>query len=189
MKKSMLLLSMLLTATFLQAEVRPVVKLGIDGGTGDSLATVRFTTGEKEEIDAGTGFSIEGGVEFDTDATLTNWKTQLLVGYKGNSIDASNASIDITRVTLTALELYDFGSIRLGAGLTYHISPTLEGDGFLSGIEVELDNAFGGVVQVGYNFTYNFTLGLKATIIDYEDPIFHTDIEASSVGIFGSYRF
>ncbi|MCF6243598.1 MAG: hypothetical protein L3J43_01010 [Sulfurovum sp.] len=120
MKKTVLILSILAT-TLLQAEVKPIVQMSIDAG-GDKLVTAQLTTG-KEELYAGSGFSFEGGIEFDTIDTDTAWKTQLLLGYKFSSIDASNASVDMTRVMLTAMELYHFEAFILGAGVTIMCHP------------------------------------------------------------------
>ena len=186
MKKIILMMGVF-TLALLQAEVRPMIQMSIDGG-GDKLVTAQLTTG-KEELYAGSGLSFEGGIEFDTIDTDVAWKTQLLLGYKFSLIDASNASVDMTRVMLTAMELYHFEAFILGAGVTYHVSPTLSSDGDARGLDVDFDSAWGGMAQIGYAWTERFSMGLKATWIDYDVSDTKISVDANNVGIYMSYKF
>lgn len=186
MKQTILLLSIFFTTIEIHADVRAITQLEFGIGQKETIDIAGIF---KQEIEAGTGIGADIGIEFDNTVELENWKTQLLLGYKVNAISTSNVSIDISRVTLSAIELYDFSAVELGLGVTYHFSPTLKGDGFLKVLEIDLENAFGAIFQVGYRLNSQATLGVKAVLINYEEPFFHSDIKGSSVGIFASYRF
>ena len=187
MKKTILTLS-LLSATLIHADITPLLQVSLDGG-GDEVAIAQYTNGTSEELYAGSGYTIEGGLSFQTLANQSNIETQLLLGYKFDSLDASNGSMSISRVTVTALEMYTMeNNFNVAAGLTYHISPEVSGDGYASNLNESFDSAIGGVLQVGYKID-TMNIGLKATFMDYDLSGSNKSVSANSVGLFVNYAF
>ena len=116
------------------AEIRPLVKAGVDFG-GDTMVTAVFSDGFTEEVRANDGFYIGGGAVIIDNAR--NMEYHLTLAYKFASIDGTDGDIEWSRIPLEALAFYRFSRVRLGGGLTYHINPRLEGDGSAGGLDVE----------------------------------------------------
>lgn len=163
--------------------IKGVINLGADFG-GDELVDVVFFGGDTEDINAGELLSISAGVIFDSEVS----ETHLTVGYKFDSVNAVNGDIDWKRYPLDLLYLYKLKKFRVGGGLTYHLSPELKGDGFAAGLQADYDDALGFLIQTNYNFTDNFSLGLRYTIIEYEgDGLI--DKDGNSVGLMFGFSF
>ncbi len=161
--------------------VRLVCQLGISSG-GEKLATATFDNGEDESIRAGGLFSASVGVIVNPFSTMNKkLETQLSVGYKQDSTSAENGDITFSRVPLEVIQFYRFDNFRIGAGLTYHINPTLDGDGFAGDLHAKFDDALGFVVEADYFFGYRGFVGIKTTIIDYE--IGGYEVEGNSYGL------
>jgi len=71
-------------------------------------------------------------------------------------------------IPINALGFITIPDWRFGGGLTYHISPelrsTFDNDRFTD----EFNNALGAIVQIQYEPTDFFAIGLKGTFIEYE---------------------
>ena len=181
------LLGTLCIVTALQAQIKPIVKLGYDAG-GDDIAYAEFENGDKEALAAGDGLFIEGGVAIETPMIAPYLETQLTLGYKIDSIEASNATLDFSRAYINFMEVYRFQNLNIGGGLTYHFSPKLDGTRFANNLNYTFDDALGGVVQIGYSFAPELTFGIRGTIIKYDEPNY-TATDANSIGFFMSYTF
>ena len=159
------LLPAFLAAGFARAaEVKPVARIGFDFG-GDNLITVPFNDGTSDSIRANEGFSIGGGALFVTD--LRNVEVEATLSYKFTSVNARNGDVTWTRFPLDAIVFYRFPRVRLGGGLTYHLSPTLEGSGAASNINARFDDALGYVLQADYLWTPRYTLGARYSNLTY----------------------
>lgn len=164
-------------------QIAPVFQIGYDFG-GDNLVFTNFD----DEINAGDGVFIEGGIAFET--TFTS--TQLLFGYKLDSIDTDLGAIDMQRTMLSFIQLYYFDRISIGGGATYHINPMLRDEASFraSGvIEDDFDNSLGAVFQLGIDVVPNLNVGLKATLIDYDFTYGNGSVNANSVGFYLNYKF
>jgi len=147
------------------AEVRPVIKGGVDFG-GETIATATFSGGSTESIKANEGAYVGGGVSIILDSKNVEIETTLSVKY--TSITASNGDITWTRYPLEVLAFYRMPKFRLGGGLTYHLSPKLKASGAAGNFNVNVDDALGLVLQADYLFTPKFSVGARYTILEYK---------------------
>jgi hypothetical protein len=148
---------------------------------GDDLATVSFTNGESQDIKAGQGIVVSGGLHFRP-IDSTPFDVQGLVGYKYVTTAATNADIKVTRVVLQLLGDYQFNNgVYLGGGLVRHTGTKLDGDGFFRNIE--FDDATGFTIESGWRW-----IGLHYTHIEYEND-FVRNVDASHVGLRFNFRF
>lgn len=180
-------------------EIRPMVKLGAEFG-GDTLVTVNVTGGSSstKSIKAGQGVFLGGGVSVLNDAR--DIETEVSISYKFSSINANNGDIDFSVFPLDALVFYRMPHVRLGGGLTYHMSPTLQGSGAAGGLEADYDNALGVVLQGDYTFVRRFAVGLRFTHVNYKANSVRTNptlaattppssAKTDSLGVVFSVRF
>ena len=185
--KFLLLTSILVVSSY--AEVKPVIQVG-----GDLILMKKPT----KTIEVNHGYIIEGGFEY-TNETVKNFSTQFLVGYKKVSLtqilkNKKNVPINVDSTFISVIEKYHNDKINYGLGLTYHISPKADYT-YNKHTTREFDNAFGLLGQIGYSFTENIDLGIKATAIKYKievknkGKIYKREYNTSSLNIFLSYTF
>lgn len=169
------------------ADIRPVLKLGSDFG-GRTIVVAEFTNGDTETIGAHEGFYIGGGAALLPEAT--NLEFNLTLAYKFATIEARNGDIEWTRWPLEALAFYRWPRFRAGGGLTYHISPRLDGDGVAEELEVRFKNALGAVLQADWRITEAMSLGARYTMLRYKakDPA-EEDGRSNGWGIAFSINF
>lgn len=185
MKKIIAGMIPLMVATMLHAEVKPLFNLGFEAG-GDRLQTVTFTNGDTEYIKAGDGFIIEGGAEIQSDA---HFGMHLLLGLKADSVGGDNGDVMFYRTTLTGLGTYRVNEFTMAAGLTYHLSPELDGDGVASNVNVPFEDALGTVIQLGYRVVPDMDIGLRATMISYDVENSPVSVDGDSIGMYLGFTF
>lgn len=168
------------------AEIGPMFKVGYDTG-GETLVTVTFTNGERSSIKANQGFYFGGGVSILNDAKTV--ETEVSLSWKFQSITASNGDVTWTRFPLDALVFYRLPRVRVGAGLTYHMSPKLDGSGVAGGLNTEVKDAAGGVLQADWRITEAMNLGLRYTALEYKDKTTSTAAKSNGVGVVFGSRF
>jgi len=168
----------------LAAEVRPVFKAGYDTG-GDTIVTAVFTNGSTKSIKANEGIYFGGGASFLLDSKDIEIETTLSIKY--TSITASNGDVTWTRFPLEALVFYRAPKFRVGGGLTYHLSPKLSGSGVAGGLNVNVDDALGVVLQGDWLITQKISVGLRYTNLSYKA----NGVKANSdgVGVIFGMRF
>lgn len=165
------------------AEVRPALVAGYDTG-GDKIVNVTFTNGQTDSIRANEGLYLGAGVSvLNDDKDLEFLGT---VNYKFTSIHASNGDIDWTRIPLDALLFYRMESFRVGAGLTYVMSPKLSGSGVAGGVNTKVDDALGFLVQADY-LLGKVALGLRYTALDFKAG--GNTVKSSGAGITFGFTF
>ena len=86
------------------------------------------------------------------------------------------------------MEFYKLKMFRFGGGITYHIRPSLDGDGVVDEIGADFDNALGFVLQSDILFGYYYA-GLRYTAIEYEVEGHNADVGGNSVGVLLGFRF
>ena len=166
--------------------IKPIIQLSIDSG-GDELVTIEHDYSSDVHIDAGDGFSMEAGMALEI---APNFENQLLIGYKFKDDDAYNGEISWDSIPLTALGFFKVQNWKFGGGLTYHISPELDGRFDNDEIHYEFENALGVVAQVQYEAFNVFAIGIRATFIEYERKSDHTQTASgNSLGIVGTFKF
>ena len=163
------------------AEIRPLVKAGVDVG-GDTMVTVVFTDGDTQKVRANDGFYLGGGAAIIDDAQDMEYHVTL--AYKFALIDGDNGDIEWTRIPLEALAFYRFQHVRFGGGLTYHINPKLEGSGLVGGLDVEFKNALGVVLQADWRITELIASAARYTFLEYDaEGAFTGSAKSNGVGV------
>ena len=169
------------------------IGLLVEGGLhlgGDTLIEVSNSNSLSEKVKAGQMLSMAVGVHTTLTDTLQG---RLSIGYKIDAIIASNANINFTRVPVELLVMSYRGTWMAGAGLIYHLSPTLKTNSPSLGLtgSVEMDDAFGIVLAYDYNtygyFTGDWYIGGRATIINYKAPT--GSVSGNSLGVVFGYLF
>jgi len=167
--------------------MRPLLQIAFEGG-GDELVTIQHDYDGDYQISAGDGFTFEGGMSIDNPAS--NLELQFLIGYKFDNDDADNGDITWSIVPLSALAFVKIQDFKFGGGLTYHLSPELDGGFGNDTINYQFENAWGGVLQAQYSFVDAFAIGVKATFIDYELKSDHTQkANGNSIGVVATFTF
>jgi hypothetical protein len=169
------------------AEIRPLIKAGIDVG-GDTMVSVAFTNGDTEKVRANEGFYLGGGATILDEAR--NMEYHVTLAYKFALVDADNGDIEWSRIPLEALVFYRFPRARVGGGLTYHINPKLEGSGVVGGLDIEFKNALGLVLQADWLITRKIALGGRFTFLEYDaEGAFTGSAKSNGVGLTFSINF
>ncbi|HMH19212.1 MAG TPA: hypothetical protein VK572_13815 [Burkholderiales bacterium] len=146
-------------------DVRPIIKAGFNFG-GDTLVTVNTTGGgsSTRSLKANQGLYVGGGASILMDSI----EVEVSLSYKFATIAAQNGDIDWTVIPVDALVFYRLASVRLGGGLTYHLSPTLKGSGDATGLKAKYDDALGFVLQADYVLRNRYNFGLRYTNVSYK---------------------
>ena len=166
--------------------LKPLIGFAFESG-GDELVTIEHDLSSDVHIEAGDGFSIEAGMALEI---APNFENQLLIGYKFKEDDAYNGDISWSVVPLTALGFLKVQNWKFGGGLTYHISPELDGRFDNDIINYQFENALGLVGQIQYEIANTFSIGIRATFIEYERKKDHSQTASgNSLGLVGSFKF
>ena len=182
---AMTLCSSLLLLASTNSEARDlqwVLQMGVDVG-GDKIADVYFDDGSNQTINAGGLIQFGGGVLIDTLSASSVYQTQLTINWKFDSAQASNGDVSWDRYPLEVIQFYNTDLIRIGAGLSYHLSPAVSTSGFASGNDIDFDNALGLVLEVDYKFGEKGYFGGRLTSIEYQESTTGTTIDGSSIGL------
>jgi hypothetical protein len=172
-------------------DIRPVILLGADFG-GDTIINVPFTDGSSESVKANEGLLLGGGASILNESKTL--ELQVTLAYKLNMVIASNGDITWGRIPIELLAFYRAPRVRIGGGLTYHLSPELSGTGEASGLDVKFDNALGFVLEGDYLFAGEGSwsgafLGLRFTSLKYKEKNFGTSFNSNGIGAQIGYRF
>ena len=188
------LLKLVLPAIFLIMSsnayaVKWVGEAGLHTG-GDELITATTTAGESQDIEGGGLYSISTGLQFDIDKTSN---IRALIGYKADSITASNGSFDWDRIPIDVMYFYQTQQWSFGGGLTYHMNPEFSGSATGLNplvIDIKFKDALGYVLEVDYRLGKSFYVGAKYTAIDYEYESFANEkIDGNSIGVVIGFVF
>ncbi len=148
---------------------------------GDSVATLSFTNGDTQDVEAGQGITLGAGVywrQYDEQGIEVRGK----LGYKLVTTAATNADITLTRIVSELTSGYRFGSgIWVGGGLVHHSNIKFDADGF--GENIDFDNATGYTIEVGWRW-----LSASYTGMDYKDTN-GNDYDASNFGVSFNWQF
>jgi len=186
LKKALLILPLLITLAT-ATNPRPLIQFGFESG-GDELVTIDHDYKGDYTIDAGDGFRFELGMAIDD--PLGMLELQLLAGYKFDSDSADNGDITWSMIPLSALGFIKIPHWKFGGGLTYHVSPELDGNFGNDDIQYDFENALGGVMQIQYEPIDAFALGLRATFIEYKLKNDNTQTASgNSIGFIGTFKF
>lgn len=148
---------------------------------GDKVLTVDFEDGDSQDIRAGQGLALDVGGYFRPSESVPI-EIAGTIGYKFVTTAADNADVNLSRTVVKLNATYWFKNTWfVTAGLTHHMSPKIDGDGFFE--DIEFDDATGFSAEVGWRW-----IALRYTNLTYELPGFE-DTDASSIGVTMTYRF
>ncbi len=186
-KKALFILTIFFTVANADL-IRPIIQFGFNSG-GDELVTVQHDYASDYTIDAGDGINLEVGMAIDN--PINNFETQLLIGYKFDSDNADNGDITWDIIPISALAFVKAQGWKFGGGITYHISPSLEGD-FSGGTRIrdEFDDALGAIIQIQYEPVEAFAIGVRGTFIEYQlrdKP--SQKANGNSIGLVATFKF
>jgi hypothetical protein len=142
---------------------------------GDPVATVAFTNGDSQKVNAGQGISVGVGGELSL-FKKEQFRLRGSVGIKYVTTAAENAHIRLTRIPmiLTANWMYQ-EDWRIGAGIVSHQAIRFNAGGL--GNNFDLSSPAGLVVEVAYK-----GIGLSYTKLTYEDE-FGIFYGANAIGL------
>ncbi|MGB5259830.1 MAG: hypothetical protein WBO34_04830 [Gammaproteobacteria bacterium] len=133
------------------SQMKWFVGLGLTNG-GDELAEVQLINNgdsHDEDLRAGELITIAAGIVVYF--PLPSWSLQASIGYHADEVGDYNDDIKFDRYPLELIPFYNFRNHRLGAGLSYHLSPELNLKD-IGGPKVEFDDALGWLVEYDYSF-------------------------------------
>jgi hypothetical protein len=160
--------------------VHGVFGVGYNGG-GDELATLTFTNGDTETIDANAGLFLQGGLIFYPERR-SDFGTQVTLGYQFDSSFAENGDAEFTVIPLEVLQFINFARARVGIGATLHIDPQIDGDGIANNLNFNFDDAVGVIAQFEFRFADNLSAGVRVTAIEYDGPGLTNEVSGNSLG-------
>lgn len=132
---------------------------------GDDLAVVSGGN----DLKAGQLLNLGIGYDFDLSADKS-LRLRAGINYKFDNVNATNGDATFDRWPLDLILVSRQGNFSLGAGLTYHLSPTFEATVNGSTSRVNFDDSPGFLLQAGYLMAERIELGLRVTLIEYESP-------------------
>ena len=174
------------------------VGFGLTHG-GDELAEVEVEYDDDnhdEDLRAGELVTFTAGsvVYFP----LPEWSLQTSIGYHTDTVGDYDDDISFERYPLELIPFYNFRKHRIGAGLSYHLSPELDLKE-IGGPKVKFDDALGWLVEYDYSFSGwengGFVVGVRYLWIDYEvDKVNNfsasgVEVDGNHVGIQINYMF
>lgn len=168
------------------AEWKGVIHIGYEFG-GDRVLDVKYDDGSSSTIDAGEGIVFSGGAAYVVSPEIA---IQTTLGWKYQTIQqATNGGADFTRFPLDVIAQYSKSKLRLGAGITYHLSPTLSTSGAASTYSPSrsFDDALGTVFQFDYMTESGYIWGLRYTELTYKDK--YSDVDGGSLGFHMTRQF
>lgn len=180
------LLSVLAIGTANAGNLSGIVGIGIDSG-GEKLGSAFFADGEKENIHANAGFSLLGGIALPL---LNGLELQSTLGFTIDSADAENGDMTWTSIPWETTLMAKLGSLNIGGGTVYHLSPEFSTSGFLANLgDFKFDDTLGYQAQVGWSPSSNHrvNVGLRYTAVEFERA--DIKINGDSTGLFLKYQF
>ena len=193
---SLLILPIATMANTEAPTLKPMIQFGYDFG-GKTLATVYNYYDGETNIRAGSGARFEVGAMLS--APKNPLELQFLVGYQYDGETASNGDVTWDSIPFTALAMFKNNKWKFGGGVTYHLNPHLSGSFsgydntgtyFNDSANDRYKNALGGIAQIDYMATDNFSIGLRGTYMQYKlknDP--SVTANGNSIGFNLSYAF
>ena len=142
---------------------------------GDTVATVTFTDGSDQDVQAAQGGTLGIGVRYRPYANAP-WGLRSTIGYKFVTTQASNADIGIDRMVWDLVANYRLNeNVWVGGGVVRHMNTHFNGDGFAP--DIDFDDAMGLRLEFGWQW-----IALAYTNMKYKDEFGFT-YDANSIGV------
>ncbi len=172
----------LITGLLIQSPAQAVdfvFGLGLSGG-GDTIMTLNYTDGTTEDMNAGDGVDIYGGLRFPI-SDSSGIETR--IGYFFDSPSVQNGTVETTRTTMDALLYIQGERIYIAGGLTRHSNISFSCNvTSICNSTIDFEDANGFKVEIGMRLG-GMTIGLRANQMDYTIVNGGTG-DASNVGLF-----
>lgn len=166
--------------------MKPTVSVGLTFGV-DNHVEVEYETDSSAELKVGDLLDLRIGLLIDPlDYPVT---IQTTIGYNFDSVTSENGEASLTRLPLELLAFYNMDKHRMGAGLSYHVNPALKLEFDDVSVNADADNAFGLVLEYGYDATDSLIIGLRYLNIDYDFEGENGELDGSQIGIYGYLIF
>lgn len=156
---------------FGSSEPRFFLGAGLSTG-GDTLNDIEYTNGTSTTIKAGGFVNMWGGIVFDIPQYNMDFQTS--IGFFIDDATASNGDVNFFRYPIEVLAFYKHDKVRVGGGITYHLSPEYDFTIESNSEGIEFDNALGIVLEMdfllgnGYGYGPSMHMGVRFVSIDYE---------------------
>jgi len=166
---------------------RFLVGAGLTFG-GDTLISVPFTDGSREDIKAGGLVQLYGGGEFRVGDKVA---IQATLGYHVNDTKAaSNGSVRFTRIPVDLLAIYQFNdNVRLGAGAQFVSGAELKGSGVASNVNAKFDSTTGAILEGEYLFSPKTGVKVRYVSEKFQPTGSSIKIDGSHLGLMFNYYF
>ncbi len=165
------------------AEWKGVAHAGYELG-GDKIykAWNVYTGATVLSINAGDGMVLAAGAAYVINPKVAiqstlGWK------YQGSKDDDYGVSASFSRFPVDVIAQYSQANLRLGGGLTYHLSPKVSG----VNTSYTLDSSVGMILQFDYTTQSKLTWGLRYTDLTYSYN--GLDFDAGSFGVHMTGQF
>ena len=161
--------------------------VGADFNAGaDTLATLMFTDGSKQDIKAGNGIllSLGGGAIF-FEGQPHRLETVLDIGVKFSTMQPSqNADLSFVRIPIDLLAFYrnDDLHFRVGGGGAFYPYSKLSGSGAASNLQADFKPGLAGIVQADILWGRGY-LGVRYTHLNYSVSGSDATAAAHSIGV------
>lgn len=161
------------------------------------MASVTYSDGSTSDLKLGTyGLLGLGGIYSPWRAGAHGLEFELFAGFGTWATGPENTEdrVSLTRFPIELLGFYRYelsdtdGSemlLRLGGGVSWHLIDSISGSGSLEGLDVDVNNAIGPVVEAAFVYTI-LAAGARYTFIQYEIPATGESLDANSLGFFAS---
>lgn len=128
--------------------VQLVGQVGYDIGF-EKLVEAQMSDGSTQTLKANEGASAAVGAAF---LKLAGGRlaTQATLGIEYSAIKASNGSVRWLAFPLEVMELAYLDPVRLGAGFSWLLGPSISGNDFFEGLDLDLKNSLGLVFQADW---------------------------------------
>ena len=148
---------------------------------GDNLVEVFYRNGDSQNIKAGQGVTLGGGIHYRPVSFPVDFAAT--VGWKFVRTAAYNTDLGVDRAVIKLTGTVPLGNhFWAAAGPVWHAGTKLNGDGFID--DVKFDDAVGGMVSFGWRW-----IGVSYTNIKYRGSSFEGSVDASSVGVTAAWKF
>lgn len=163
-----------------------VAGLGVTGG-GSKLATVQYTNGDTQNINAGSGvvFYFGGETRIGTLVTL-----QATAGYHVDTTRPSNGEVTFSRYPVDVIaSVPATDNLRFGLGATFINNPRLKGNGVASNIDAKFDSTVGVLLEGEYRFTSWVGLKVRGVSAKFKESTTGQSASADHIALMASFYF
>lgn len=165
--------------------VHPVIGTSLTFG-GETLATVRYTNGNSEDVKSGGLIHLFGGVEYQKG----KFALQANIGYHVDDTSASDGKVQFSRVPVEVLGFWQASDkIRVGGGVRKATGAKVKGSGAASSLgSIDLDADTGLILQAEYFFD-DGQFSAFARFVQEDYKVNGASISGNHTGLGVAYRF